>query len=105
MNNKYLGCNVPCEPILVTMTAVQKSPEGSLQAHCRLIAVSFVTLSFDEIKSEIHKLNFYGCSFSNLGNTCYMNAILQSLLGLPPFVQDLSNRALLENVLPHCLYK
>ena len=37
MNNKFLGCNVPCEPILVTMTAVQKSPEGSLQfalLHC-----------------------------------------------------------------------
>ena len=37
VNNKFLGCNVPCEPILVTMTAVQKSPEGSLQLallHC-----------------------------------------------------------------------
>ena len=34
-----------------------------------------------------------------------MNAILQSLLGIPPFVQDLSNLALLDNVHPQCLYK
>ena len=34
-----------------------------------------------------------------------MNAILQSLLGIPPFVQDLSNLELLDNVHPQCLYK
>ena len=34
-----------------------------------------------------------------------MNAILQSLLGVPPFVQDLSNKALLEKTHPQCLYR
>ena len=34
-----------------------------------------------------------------------MNAILQSLLGIPPFVQDLSNKVLLGSVHPQCLYK
>ncbi|XP_028393175.1 ubiquitin carboxyl-terminal hydrolase 37-like isoform X2 [Dendronephthya gigantea] len=36
--------------------------------------------------------------FSNLGNTCYMNAILQSILGLVPFVQDLKNNDILKTV-------
>eukprot|EP00954_Amorphochlora_amoebiformis_P011288 883290-Amorphochlora_amoeboformis.AAC.1 len=27
--------------------------------------------------------------FKNLGNSCYMNAVLQALLGIKPFVQDL----------------
>ena len=26
--------------------------------------------------------------FKNIGNTCYMNAVLSSFLGLPPFVSD-----------------
>ena len=49
MNNKYLGCNVPCEPILVTMTAVQKSPEGSLQ---------LALLHFHSMKSNLKYTNW-----------------------------------------------
>ena len=49
MNNKFLGCNVPCEPILVTMTAVQKSPEGSLQ---------FALLHCHSMKSNLKYMNW-----------------------------------------------
>ena len=46
--------------------------------------------------------------FTNLGNTCYMNAILQSILGLVPFVQELQNDDILNNVghlsLYNCMY-
>jgi len=42
--------------------------------------------------------------FSNLGNTCYMNAILQCLLGMPCFSQDLISRQNLNLVPQNSLY-
>lgn len=34
------------------------------------------------------------CRFSNLGNTCYMNAILQSLFSLPSFSNDMLRQSI-----------
>ncbi|XP_026953339.1 ubiquitin carboxyl-terminal hydrolase 26 [Sagmatias obliquidens] len=38
--------------------------------------------------------------FPNLGNTCYMNAVLQSLLSIPSFANDLLNQDFLQGETP-----
>lgn len=53
--------------------------------------------------SSSNKLNIKG--FSNLGNTCYMNAILQCLLNIDSFSSDLrSNKKFVDNLSKDCLY-
>ncbi|XP_071510622.1 ubiquitin carboxyl-terminal hydrolase 37-like [Diadema antillarum] len=65
------------------------------------------TFSFNSWKrasnSDTARLNLQG--FSNLGNTCYMNAILQSLLGLQCFIRDLQNVDLIRSVPKTSLYR
>lgn len=43
---------------------------------------------------------------ANLGNTCFMNAVLQALMGIPPFAKDLLQRDILdhEELQKDCLY-
>lgn len=42
--------------------------------------------------------------FANLGNTCYMNAILQSLLGLDCFANDLFHYKSIKQLPQKCLF-
>src|SRR5690606_20807767 len=37
------------------------------------------------------RLTYSPSSFKNLGNTCYMNAVLQCLISLKPFIYDLQH--------------
>ncbi|KAI8496279.1 Ubiquitin carboxyl-terminal hydrolase 37 [Branchiostoma belcheri] len=54
------------------------------------------------VKSQTHP-SLQG--FSNLGNTCYMNAILQALRGMETFSSDLRNRDVIRTMDDKTLYR
>ena len=52
-----------------------------------------------------HLLPCHPHSLSNIGNSCYMNAILQSLLSLDCFSEDMSDPAIQKYTKPKSLYQ
>eukprot|EP00794_Sanderia_malayensis_P017729 gene17729-19501_t len=58
-----------------------------------------------EVADESPKSQIAFTGFTNLGNTCYMNAVLQCLLGVKTFSQDLDDREILRNVEETSLYR
>lgn len=63
----------------------------------------YQTPSYQALAKSESREEFEG--FANLGNTCYMNAVLQSLLALDPFAEDLLNFVVAKRVPNLSLYR
>lgn len=87
--------NVPTGAALPTADFYSKKPSGQVQSTLKHHSSDrWGSHGLTGRSSFLPRLS--GGGFANLGNTCYINASLQALLALPPFVADMTHPNLYE---------